>query len=486
MVIFCEHGDYQVRGTDPNLLPNESSAYFAGRGALCKKLYELASRSIFARRRDFQQIVANARHYHSTLIQEMKRPGRAEEELPVNGGTHSPMLRELQGYEQQVLEWEYPNNCFSMFHEPERKFGHPFPDLFIVLPSHLASWDDNDPSTHQFRIYFLCVIWGEVGVQGGIPHSHISNHPGFGLNYPMKFFQIYGDQVLRALQMIKRGYVSRKHRVPPLKTFDILSGCKTGITGSHLSKDNFGSLVDKAISYLIDLTPPKLLNEKMDHNRSAAIRPYLDVQNGDRAEVNLFRYINHHTEVWLCRAHVQRFVDLKSLEKLTVFAGNHGGCIDLQQATLRVQLGSEEETDLFLSLLKSSKLTCDISIKMNWKVACLSLGKFCYEIATSCPVVLEIEGVTFEVHPQEPFQSIYDFFQERSAGYRTIRLVKVLNYPRPQDLSINVGHCSLQTKMTSVQSSHDWVAMGEDLLRFTSIVKMACRRRLSMRHLRAS
>ncbi|KAG0336815.1 hypothetical protein BG000_006116, partial [Podila horticola] len=281
---------------------------------------------------------------------------------------------------------------------------------------------------------------------------------------------MYGDQVLRALQMIKRGYVSRKHKIPPLNTFDILSGCKTGITGSHLSKDNVGSLVNKAISYLLDLTPPKQLNEKMDHNRSAAIRPYLDVQDGDRAEGNLFRYINHYTEVWLCHAHVQRFVDLETLEKLTVFADDHGGYIDLQQATLRIQLRSEAETDLFLSLLKSSKLTCDISIKMNWKAACLSLEKFCYEIATSCPVVLEIEGVTFEVHPQEPFQSIYDFFQERSAGYRTIRLIIVLNYPRPQDLSINVGHCSLQTKMTSVQSSHDWVAMGDDLLRFTSTV----------------
>lgn len=32
----------------------------------------------------------------------------------------------------------------------------PVSTLFVVLPSDLDSWDDNDPSIHHFRIYFLC------------------------------------------------------------------------------------------------------------------------------------------------------------------------------------------------------------------------------------------------------------------------------------------------------------------------------------------
>lgn len=53
--------------------------------------------------------------------------------------------------------------------EVNRKWSYATSSLFLVLLSDLDSWNDLDPSTYQFRLYFLCDTESEGGTFDGPP-----------------------------------------------------------------------------------------------------------------------------------------------------------------------------------------------------------------------------------------------------------------------------------------------------------------------------
>lgn len=79
---------------------------------------------------------------------------------------------------------------------------------------------------------------------------------------------MYSDQALQVLKMVKHGYSDASYNIPPLDTFEILWGCDINTTGSYLSQDNIQSLVDQAISYLLELSSPKQLKISMGFSQS--------------------------------------------------------------------------------------------------------------------------------------------------------------------------------------------------------------------------
>lgn len=456
IVVGHDSDNHQKQDDNSNLIPKKSSTYLSDRGALCTRLYKRLERELLQSRHHFQEMAANIRYYHPTLVQ--------------YGTVHGRILGSLQTCDRQLLEWEYLNNCHCLFH-PDNKWEHSASSLFVVLPSNLPSWDDNDSSTHQFRIYFLCSPSSQVEAQKSMrQHVHFSNHPGFKINYPKEFLRIYGDQALRVLIMVKRGYTDDKIEVPALDTFKILWGCDTNVTGSQLSKDNIGHHVHKAISYLLELSPPKLLNVKMDRHQSAAIKPYLDVPDGDRVEGNLHRWIGakEQTVFWMCQAHTHHRIDKSILEDLKDFVHLRGGHIDMHQAILRVELGSAAEADQLLTFLKGAKHVFDISIKLNWKPTRSSVEKLYRGIVELDYVALQIDGLTPDVHPGKPISQLDHLFLERS--FDRIRFSTLLNYPRPQEQTTNIANCSLQTKMILALSSHDWVGLRNGLEQFREAI----------------
>ncbi|KAG0038575.1 hypothetical protein BGZ82_011621 [Podila clonocystis] len=171
-------------------------------------------------------------------------------------------------------------------------------------------------------------------------HVHLANHRGYNLKRPEEFFKKYGGHVLRMLQM-----------VPPLDSFKILWNCNPDTVGSNLSKETIGLLVDKAIAHQQDLLPPKWEpNLGLTRIDILMIKTYLDLQGGDNGEGNLHRYIDRLQKVlWRCKAHyLQPKHEPGYLNGLEEFICSHGGHIDLQQATLRVELRSKIEADQVL------------------------------------------------------------------------------------------------------------------------------------------
>lgn len=434
----------------------------------CQYLIEHLEAIANGDRYTLRQATANARYYYSLAMKRLETLDQDRIKALVDGRDRASILQQLSELEQQMSIWEFRNTCRNMLHGKVCRWEYATSSLFIVLPSDLRGWHDSDSTTHKFRLYFLCDIRKMVSASKKWPqHVHLSNHPGYNLDQPLEFFQTYGDYALRMLQMIKHGYSDDLYEIPPLKTSEILWNCDPYVLGNHLTQDTIPSLVDKALLYLIQLAPPKSIMEPgLTRNQSAAIKAYLDLQEGS-AE-GLHRCINPSQDVfWMCQCHKQQsFGHGSQLALLENFVRNHGGLVDMQQATLRVELNSPSEMDQLSARLASTNHIFDLSIKLNWKPTRRYIRRLCSDLAKTKTVALEIDGITLDLHPQGSLQCSKDIFANSIVPKTKLPLVTLLNYPHPGEQCIHMGTFSLQSVISPRNSCHSWVGLRSDLEAF--------------------
>ncbi|KFH63798.1 hypothetical protein MVEG_10491 [Podila verticillata NRRL 6337] len=427
-----------------------------------------------SRREYFRQAVVNTRYYHSMVVEELERLDNGGVRYLVDGKDRGQLLEVLHDLQKKVPEWEYRNICYNTLHDQRHKYDSATSVLFIVLPSDLDSWNDLDPSTHRFHLYYMCDNLNLKTAQEDLPqHVHLSNHPGYRLKQPEEFFQKYGDYILRMLQMVKHGYTENGYDIPSLDTLKILWNCDSNIIGSRLAMD-IEPLVDRAISYLQELSLRKW-NRRLGLNRdqSAAIKTYLDVQDGDSAKTNLCRCISKERCIyWKCEAHAHQSLSCQSLEHLKEFVNCHGGHFNMQQARIKVELGSIDEVDQFQTRLCNAKHAFDISIKLCWEATRSVVRKLCLDIANTGTVLLELDGITLDIHPQGYDQYRNNLFHDviLTSG---LRFISLLNYPRFQERCVHMDRYSLQLENSPVQLSHDWMALLSDLMMFHNVILQA-------------
>ncbi|KAI9232403.1 MAG: hypothetical protein BYD32DRAFT_491267 [Podila humilis] len=419
----------------------------------------------------FRQVAANTQYYHSMVVEELERLDSSGVKVVVDDKNQGQLLKEIHDIQRRVPEWEYRNTCYHTLHGDSRGNELVTSALFLTLPSDLNSWNGLDPSTHQFRLHFLCDNNNRDTIPENLPqHVHLSNHPGYSLRQPEEFFQKYGDYILRMLQMIKHGYTDNDYDIPPLDTLKILWDCDSNIIGSCLTMD-IESLVDRAISYFQELSLPKW-KEKLGltHDQSAAIKTYLDVQDGNSAESNLYRCISERRSIyWKCEAHAHQSLSSQSLEHLREFVHFHGGHVNMQQARIRVELGSIDESDQFRTLLCNVKHTFDVSIKLCWEATRPVVRKLCLDIANSGTVFLELDSITLDIHPQGYDQYRNNLFFHDVISKSNLRFISLLNYPRPQEQCIHVYQYSLQLETPIAESFHNRMALWSDMDMFLEV-----------------
>lgn len=433
----------------------------------CIYAYKQLESAINASRNAFQQVAANSRYFSSMLVKEVERMDQAGVKAQVNGKDRTQILEELGDLEKQVSDWDYRNTCHNTVSVTESGFYNATSIFFIVLPSSLDSWDDADPSSHQFRLYFLCE--NRPRKDDAAPrmpqHVHLSGHPGYRLKRPQEFFRTLGDYVLRILLMIKCGYSDHGYEIPHLETFNILWHCGPDAFGSHITKDTIGSLVNKAIAYLQELSPPKSKTQLwLSRAQSAAVKTFLDVQEGDDAKGNLFRYTRDDLVVsWRCQAHTHQYIDKTSLAALREFVHGHGGHVDMQQGTLSVELTAIADADLFQTLISDTKHKFDFSVKLSWRATRSYVKEFFVNIGKKGSCVLEIDGITSDIHPQGHDQYRNNLFRDDILGETAIDLVTLLNYPRPQQQIAHFREFSVQSAFSPTPLLHGWMELRPDI-----------------------
>ncbi|KAG0316516.1 hypothetical protein BG000_004838, partial [Podila horticola] len=467
-VNVTQDGDDQVQGDSQNQALDEIRPPLKDLFDTCKHLYQCLKTAAEDRRINVRQAAANTRYYHSMLVAEIERLDKAVVNTLVDGKTRKRMLKELCDLQQKVQELTYRNTCRSMLFEAGIVWDFSTSLFFIVLPSDLDSWDNLDPSTHQFRLYFMCDIWNENGMQGGMPqHVHLSSHPGYSLKRPDEFFHVFGDYVLRVLLMVKNGYSEGSYEIPPLNTFRILWNCDPAVIGRHLTKDTMIPLVDKAIAYIHELSPPEWVTKlTLNRTQSVAIKTFLDIQDGDNAEGNLFRNTNYNSQIvsWKCPSHTHQYLNFEYLQELTEFVDTRKGHVDMQRGRLRVELGSIAEADQFRALLTCTKHVFIVCIKLLWKATRLYVKDLCLDIGTTGTLVLELDGISLDTNPQgcdKHMQNLFDFQILKNTS--RLKLITLLNYPRPQEQCIHMDNFSLQSILSPIRPPIRWVELRSNL-----------------------
>ncbi|KAG0339225.1 hypothetical protein BG000_002594 [Podila horticola] len=433
----------------------------------------------------FRQASANARYYHLLLVEEIERLDQTGVKVLVDGKDQEQLLEELRDSQEKAKERLYQNTCYSTLFETFNKWDFATSSLLIVLPIDLDTWDDSDPSTHRLRLHYMCDNWIQEGALKEIPqHIHLSNHPGYNIKQPQESLKVYGDYFLRMLLMIKHGFFDGHYDIPPLDTFKILWNCDLNVIGSHLTKDTIRPLVDKAITYLQELSPLKWKGKLgLNQIQSNTIKTHLCVQDGDNTESYLHRYLNERQCIhWKCQAHAHQYLNRKSLDELKKFVSGHGGYVDMQQARLGVELKSSIEADQFRSLLAGPMHTFDMSIKLGWEATRSYVKDLSMDIANTGTVVLELDGIMLEwrdiipivpglrdVTPMGYGQSL-PFLDEIMNPGKT-RFVRLLNYPRPQEQCILLNKFSLQSVNSTAQFPHSWIELHNDLRNLVDAVQ---------------
>ncbi|KAG0349438.1 hypothetical protein BG005_010973 [Podila minutissima] len=460
------------QGSTVSSAPNEISTPLMRLFTTTMYLYERLEFAPNTLRATFLQLEANTRYYHSLLenvIEEMD-----EENVSAILDGKDRALEELRDLEKQIPDWNYRNICYNMFYRDHSRWDYATSKFFIVLPADPDSWENSDPSTRQFRFYFLCDnSKDDVSLKGIPQHVHLSNHPGYDLKRAHDFFQTYGDYVLRVLQVVKRGYSDNTYDIPSLDTYKVLWK-RDAHPGGNLTKNTIRKLIDNTIDHIQEISPPKWIVEPgLTRSQSAAIKAYFDVQNGGNAEGDLHRYIDPKQHVsWTCKVHKQQYFDRQTLEALTDFVNDHGGYVDMRQATLRVELKSKTEADEFLFRLKDTKNTFNIAMKLNWSVTRSHLYTLCYSIAQTNTVVLETDSISFDIQSEDHVQHPKDLFANLTQQ-TNLQFIVLVNYPRPHQQRIYVSNYVLQSYFSPTQSIIPWLDLRDDLETFDLAVSAA-------------
>ncbi|KAG0352158.1 hypothetical protein BG005_008379, partial [Podila minutissima] len=275
------------------------------------------------------------------------------------------------------------------------------------------------------------------------------------------------------------GHSDERFEVPSLRTNAAMWSSDSAITTGRRIAGSVLDLVTQAIGYIEKVPRTKWQDPVLTRSQSAAIKSYLDDQGCDNMEGNLHRYINDDRLVtWKCPEHLHRLHGPMNVGAIRNFVSDRGGLVDLQQATIKVDLTSKVEADQFVSLVTSFQHIFDLSIKLNWEVTRSQVVELCVEVTRTRAVVLVIDGIALGIHPQDRVLWMEDFvvqiMEDFDVGYNAprlgLQLISLLNYPQPQEQFIYTGDCSFHHKMISERPTYDWVDLQRVLRKFRKSV----------------
>ncbi|KAG0343646.1 hypothetical protein BG005_002281 [Podila minutissima] len=290
---------------------------------------------------------------------------------------------------------------------------YPIPRLFIVLPKDRELWDNLNPFTHKFRLYFLCECGEHTRSAGStIPHHiHLAKHGGYDLERPTEFFRKYGTYILTMMEMVRFGIATAGIVVPVLEQPRLLDGMDDISKSLAVPKEAFGSLVNDAINYVQSHTESEgFVNEEEGEFKMTGrealegadlrqLASFLGSKDKARTLGNLYRVITKEGHVkWVCLNHYRENYKSSASAQLEELVKVLEGIYDEQQGVVRVSLSSRTVADQFYEAMTTAKGVQELSLKLSWDVTKADLQRLQSEIAKSGIACLEIDGAMFD-HP---------------------------------------------------------------------------------------
>ncbi|KAG0025765.1 hypothetical protein BGZ81_006853 [Podila clonocystis] len=391
----------------------------------------------------FLIVLANLDHQHLMVEEAISKFTTAD---PVEKEGIVSMRQGLSEMFNHVEQCELVNRMYGALRNFNQCVEFAAPRLFIVLPEDLDRWNNLDPHTHKFRLFFLCDFnYNKALSDSGryifdhnqVRHLHIASHPGYAIKQPINFFRQFGLYSLTMLQMVKFGLLERDFFVPDLSTFRILSCC-TSRPRHSLKQDSIAHLIDMSISYIKGLQPRFRVSKTwLDGPDTQNIQSYLKILPDDNGMGGLHRRTYKRYELWMCADHATEQLNTHDLEE---FIDTHGGYLSIAHNQAKIELASMEQAAALCNILKAAGRVFEISLELSWPASKIELQEILRRIGNVGTVVLEIDGVTLDSHPQSPFRYGDDIFAQL-IGSSTVKFIALNNYPRRSEQYLYLGEC---------------------------------------------
>ncbi|KAG0335101.1 hypothetical protein BG000_007783 [Podila horticola] len=411
----------------------------------------------------FLTAMANIEYAYQHLLDEIKEleaGGTVQQEI-------DDIKSEARDLQARVPLYDQYSKSFSLLLHSTAHLEYATPKLFIVLPADHNEWNDQDPATHLFRLYFLCDL-DKNQTTLAPQHIHLSNHPGYALNRPTEFFQKYGEYALTLLLVVRTGFsfdgtFKRSRKVPKLCTGEILDNCVGYEERHQFGKDNIGSLVKKAIDYLQTIVPTnKTPKVWLDARETRGIQSFLELEGGDNGMGSLYRTHGIKSTVWMCQAHS---FEKSNVEAIKSFVSEHGGALDLPLSRVHIDAESMGQILAFLVELKETKRIMDVSVSFGWvpKRSVLILSTCLSNIGVR---VLQLDGVGMDCHTHRCIEyglSVFVMAQRMSLENNSVPMDKIIlrHYPEQSDQYVHFGTSAdaklgLRSRMSRTATNIDW------------------------------
>ncbi|KAG0342766.1 hypothetical protein BG000_001626 [Podila horticola] len=270
--------------------------------------------------------------------------------------------------------------------------GFSAPHLFLVLPADLTSWDDMNPNTHRFRLYFMCDSRSSLSSNTQPQHIHLSGHQGYDIIRSQEFFQLFGQYTLALLELVKYGFLKGARHVPSLDSCEVLRCCLGDPVKHQLSKININPYVDHAIIYIQSLLLSPRSESLLDSRETKQITAFLQREGDDSGLGGLYRTVyasSGYPMRWLCSTHSLEYSMTKTLQK---YVYSQQGALNQQLATIDIPLASNFPAEALAQELKNSCHVYDINLRLKWDVSMKEVQDLLRTFARSGAVAVHIDG----------------------------------------------------------------------------------------------
>ncbi|KAK3848092.1 MAG: hypothetical protein J3R72DRAFT_518798 [Linnemannia gamsii] len=269
---------------------------------------------------------------------------------------------------------------------------YPIPRLFVVLPQDPSGWDNVNPFSNKFRLYFLCEC-GEhtksINSKTNIPHHiHIAKHEGYEIARPTEFFEQYGSYVLTILKMLKFGLTAAGVALPALSHLISKESIDQATTALKLLQDTIVPGVDRVIDCIdnvsaydsvvggeVSESQDKAVGEVTEQMRSkealegADLRKldtFLRGSDGNKVLGNLYRIVTTEGHVkWVCIDHYRENYNKTAAEEFRRAVDSVGGSFDENNGQVKVKLRSRVMAEQFYSALGKARSVYELDIYLD-------------------------------------------------------------------------------------------------------------------------
>ncbi|KAF9211137.1 hypothetical protein BGZ59_008475 [Podila verticillata] len=412
----------------------------------------------------FLRVLANIEYLHRQLAQLLDA-----ENNPYSDPPELPQLRpDLQLYKQYTEQVEFMSECYAILRNPTQSLELSAPRLFIVLPD-ITAWQDSDPATHKFRLYFLCDFKFDKMSTNNSPEEaqsiHLSYHRGYDLDSEQttEFFEQYGQYTLTVLKMVKDGFSDYQYHIPKVENMPGLNSITSA--GHPLSKAAIVDSVDKAIAYLQrHSTTQRRLAPWLNARDTQRLGSFLHHRDSDNKVGGLHLSIQNSSARWLCEHHTYKRLIIPEEYKIAV----EGWEIDLSQNRIRKELATFDEAEAFLRDITYIKQLFEVSITLGWKAPPVFLLDHWKEINRSSVKVLHVDGIVNDNDAKTPLGIKSEDVVGLMRMSNDLGLIHLRNYPRTGEQytclrGLDGVYYGVLSKLASERPGINWVDLGNVL-----------------------